>query len=74
MVEAILKDKRRIVPVSACLEGEYSVSDGFYVGVPVILGGNGVERVVEIDLTDEEMEALQRSVDDIRENIKKLPL
>jgi malate dehydrogenase len=74
MVEAILKDKRRIVPASACLEGEYDVSDGLYVGVPVILGGSGVERVVEIDLTDEEMGALQRSVNDIRENVKKLPL
>jgi malate dehydrogenase len=73
MVEAILKDKRRVVPASACLEGEYGVSDSLHVGVPVILGGNGVERVLEIDLTDEEMEALQRSVADIRENIEKLP-
>jgi len=73
MVEAILKDKRRIVPVSACLEGEYDVPDGMYVGVPVILGGNGVERVLEIELTQEEMDALQRSVEDIRESIKKLP-
>jgi malate dehydrogenase len=73
MVESILKDKRRVVPVSACLEGEYGVSDGLYVGVPVILGGNGVERVLEIELTDVEMSELQRSVDDVRENINRLP-
>ena len=73
MVEAILKDKKRIVPCSACLEGEYNVFDGLYVGVPVILGGQGTEKVVEIDLSDEEMKALQRSVDDIRENVQKLP-
>lgn len=73
MVEAILKDKRRVVPVSACLEGEYGVSDSLYVGVPVILGGSGVEKVLEIELTDQEMEELQKSVDELRENIKKLP-
>jgi malate dehydrogenase len=73
MVEAILKDKKRIVPCSACLEGEYDVFDGLYVGVPVILGGEGTEKVIEIDLADEEMKALQKSVDDIRENVQKLP-
>jgi len=74
MVEAILKDKKRVVPVSACLEGEYGIHDGLFVGVPVILGGNGVEKVLEIELTGEEMEALHRSVEEIRESIGKLPL
>ena len=73
MVEAILKDKKRIVPVSACLEGEYNIFDGLYVGVPVILGGNGVEKVVEIELSEEEMGQLHKSVEDIRENVQKLP-
>jgi malate dehydrogenase len=73
MGEAILKDKKRMVPVSACLDGEYGVTDGLFVGVPVILGGNGVEKVLEIELTDTEMEELQRSISDLRKNIKKLP-
>ena len=74
MAEAILKDKKRILPCAACLEGEYGVSDGLYVGVPIILGGGGVEKIVEIDLTDDEMAELQKSVEDIRENVNKLPL
>jgi len=73
MAEAILKDKRRIIPCSACLEGEYDIFDGLYVGVPIILGGNGVEKVLEIELTEEEKEALDMSVEEIRENVNKLP-
>jgi malate dehydrogenase len=74
MAEAILKDKKRIMPCAVALEGEYGVSDGLCVGVPVILGGEGVEKIIEIDLTKEEMAALQESVSDIRENVEKLPL
>ena len=74
MAEAILKDKKRILPCAACLEGEYGVSDGLYVGVPIIIGGDGVEKVIEIELTDEENAALQESVADIRANVEKLPL
>ncbi len=73
MAEAILKDKKRIMPCAAGLEGEYNVFDGLYVGVPIILGGDGVEKVIEIELTEEEMAELQKSVDDIRENVQKLP-
>ncbi len=74
MAEAILKDKKRIMPCAVALEGEYEVSDGLCVGVPVIIGGDGVEKIIEIDLTKEEMAALQESVSDIRENVEKLPL
>ena len=62
MVEAIAFDKRKITPVCALLQGEYGV-DNLFVGVPVILGKNGIESVVEIDLTDDEKKALQHSVD-----------
>jgi len=61
MAEAIIFDKRKIIPVCAKLEGEYGV-DGLFVGVPAILGANGVEEVIEIDLTGEEQEAFARSV------------
>ena len=65
MMKAILNDERRILPVIAYLDGEYGERD-IYVGVPVILGGNGVEKVVEVDLTPEEREAFRVSVESVR--------
>ena len=65
MVEAILKDQRRILPAIAYLEGEYGYND-MYFGVPVILGGNGVEHVYELELTADEQEALNRSASTVR--------
>src|SRR5690606_3787131 len=73
MVEAILKDKKRILPAIAYLEGEYGVRD-ICAGVPVILGAGGVEKVIEIDLTDEEREAFLRSVDAVRGPLSLLNL
>jgi malate dehydrogenase len=65
MAESIIFDKRKIIPVCAKLEGEYGV-EGIFVGVPAILGKNGVEKVIELDLTDEEKKAFQHSVDSVR--------
>jgi malate dehydrogenase len=62
MAEAIIFDKRKIIPVCAKLEGEYGV-DGLFVGVPAIIGANGVEQVIELDLTDDEKEAFAHSVE-----------
>nr|MBJ6930675.1 hypothetical protein [Vibrio cholerae] len=61
MTEAILKDQRRVLPAIAYLEGEYGYSD-LYLGVPVILGGNGIEKIIELELLADEKEALDRSV------------
>ncbi len=61
MAEAIIFDKRKIIPVCAKLEGEYGV-EGLFVGVPAILGANGVEEVIEMDLTDDEKAAFANSV------------
>ena len=66
MVEAILFDKKQVLPCTAYLEGEYGI-DGLYVGVPVKLGTAGVEEVVEFDLTKDEAAALRRSADAVRE-------
>ena len=60
MVDSIALNKRRILPCAALLEGQYGV-DGLFIGVPVILGANGIERVLEISLTDDEQAALQHS-------------
>ncbi len=66
MVDAILLDQKRQLPCAALLEGEYGI-DGIYMGVPVILGAGGVEKVVELELTDEETRGLHSSADGVRE-------
>ena len=73
MVEAILKDKKKILPCAAYLNGQYGVK-GLYVGVPVKLGRGGVEQVIEIKLTAEEQVAFKRSADAVRELVEKLKL
>ncbi|WP_375704415.1 malate dehydrogenase, partial [Bartonella sp. AD328YNZD] len=65
MAEAYLKDTKRVVPVAAYLSGEYGVNDT-YVGVPVVLGAGGVERVIEIDLDKEERDAFDYSVNAVK--------
>ncbi len=66
MAEAILKDKKKILPCAAYLEGEYGLQD-LFIGVPVKLGGSGIEDIVEIKLTEQEQAALNRSADAVRE-------
>jgi len=65
MAEAYLKDKKRVVPVAAYLSGQYGVKD-LYVGVPVVLGAGGVERIIEIELDNKEREAFEASVDAVK--------
>jgi malate dehydrogenase len=72
MIEAILRDRRRVLPCAAYLRGEYGI-DGLFVGVPVVLGNGGVEKVIEIALTDDERAAFHRSADSVRELLAKLP-
>ncbi|WP_438721656.1 malate dehydrogenase [Bartonella rochalimae] len=69
MAEAYLKDTKRVLPVAAYLSGEYGVRDT-YVGVPVVIGAGGVERVIEIDLNDTEKSAFEKSVNAVHELCK----
>ncbi|MBW7477018.1 malate dehydrogenase [Paenibacillus oenotherae] len=69
MTEAILKDKKRIIPVIALLEGEYGY-DNLFMGVPVILGGDGIEKIFELELTTDEKAALEKSAVSVRNVIK----
>jgi malate dehydrogenase len=71
MVDAILKDKKKILPCAVYLEGEYGI-DGLFVGVPVKLGSQGVEEVIEIRLTAEEKAALAKSASSVRELVSVL--
>ena len=73
MVEAILKDKKKILPCAAYLEGEYGIS-GLFVGVPVKLGARGIEQIIEIKLTAEEKTALDKSAASVRELVAVLAL
>src|ERR671935_1651426 len=66
MVEAILKDKKKILPCAAYLQGEYGIK-GLFVGVPCKLGAKGLEQIIEIKLTDEEQAALKKSADAVKE-------
>ncbi len=71
MAEAILKDKKKILPCAVYLEGEYGVND-LFVGVPVKLGKNGVEQIIEISLTNDERSALQKSAAAVQELVDVL--
>ena len=65
MAESYLKDKRRVLPVASFLNGEYGVK-GLYVGVPAVIGANGVERIVEIDLNSAERQMFMKSVESVK--------
>ncbi|MEE9180477.1 MAG: malate dehydrogenase [Vicinamibacteria bacterium] len=71
MVESIYKDKKKILPCAAYLEGEYGIQ-GLYVGVPVKLGANGVEQIIEIHLSTDERVALQKSAASVQELVGKI--
>lgn len=73
MVEAIVKDKKRILPCSAWLQGEYGLKD-VYVGVPIKIGKNGLEQVIQIKLSAQEQAALNKSAEDVRASIAKLSI
>ncbi|RJX19181.1 MAG: malate dehydrogenase [Ammonifex sp.] len=71
MVEAILRDERRILPVAAYLNGEYGEYD-VYAGVPAVISRKGVERIIEIHLTEFELQCLKSSISQVRETLEKL--
>ena len=60
MAEAVLNDRKRLIPASAYLTGQYGLDD-VYIGVPVILGANGIEKILELELTSNELNSLQNS-------------
>jgi len=66
MAESILKDKKKILPCAAYLKGEYGIND-LFIGIPVKLGSNGIEEIIQITLTDEENAALQKSANAVKE-------
>ena len=71
MAESYIKDKKRVLPCAAKLGGEYGI-DGLYIGVPVVIGAGGAEKIVEIELNDEEQKMFDHSVDAVRDLIGAL--
>ncbi|MRH42883.1 malate dehydrogenase [Aquibacillus halophilus] len=71
MAEAILKDQRRVLPSITYLEGEYGYSD-IYLGVPTVIGGNGLEEIIELDLTEDEKAALDQSAESVKKVLEVL--
>ncbi|MBI3599907.1 MAG: malate dehydrogenase [Nitrospinae bacterium] len=73
MVESVLKDKKRVLPCAAYLEGEYGIN-GIFMGVPVKLGGKGIDEIIQIKLTGEEMTAMNKSADDVKKTVGQIKL
>jgi len=71
MAEAVVKDRKRLIPASAHLSGQYGLDD-VYIGVPVILGAEGVERIIELDLSDSELSSLQTSGNFYKQQLREL--
>ncbi|HYL80353.1 MAG TPA: malate dehydrogenase, partial [Candidatus Acidoferrum sp.] len=73
MAESYLKDKQRVLPCAAYLEGEYGIR-GFYFGVPVVIGARGVERVLEVKLSDEERTLVLKSLESVKKTVAETKL
>jgi len=73
MVESILKNQRRLLPCSVLLHGEYGV-EGIFIGVPCILGENGLEKIIDLKITDDEKASLKKSADHVKGVLAKLNL
>ena len=71
MIEAILQDKRRILPCTAYLEGEYGWN-GIFFGVPVMMGIHGIEKIIDLNLTDKEKVALDKSAQDVKKTCDEI--
>ena len=68
-----MKNKKRLFPCAAILDGEYGLND-ICAGVPVLLGGKGVEKIIEVSLESSEIDALRKSAEDVRKDIERLSL
>ena len=73
IIEAVVRDQKKVFPVATPLDGEYGFSD-ITMGVPAVMGKNGVEKIIELDLNDEEKQNLQKSVDSVKNAISNVNL
>ena len=73
MAESFIRDKKRVIPCASLCEGEFGV-DGFFIGVPTVIGSGGVEKVLEFSLTDEEKAGLNKTLDAVKKTIAETGL
>ena len=73
MAEAYLKDKKRVIPSAALCEGEFDIN-GYFIGVPTVIGSNGIEKILEFDLTEEEKNALNNTLDAVKKTVSETKL
>jgi malate dehydrogenase len=73
MAESYIRDKKRVIPCASLCEGEFGV-DGYFIGVPTVIGAGGVEKVLEFSLTDEEKAGLNKTLDAVKKTVDKTGL
>ena len=73
MAESYLKDKKRVIPCASLCEGEFGI-DGYFIGVPTVIGSGGVEKILEFDLKDEEKLALNNTLEAVKNTVKETGL
>ena len=73
MAESYLKDKKRIIPSAALCEGEYGIN-GFFIGVPTVIGKNGIEKILEFELLDNEKAQLMKTLDAVKKTVEETKL
>ena len=73
MAESYLKDKKRVIPSAALCEGEFDIN-GYFIGVPTVIGSNGIEKILEFDLTEEEKNALNNTLDAVKKTVSETKL
>ena len=73
MAEAYLKDKKRVIPCAALCEGEFGIN-GFFIGVPTVIGAGGIEKIVEFNLTDDEKDALDNTLEAVKKTVDETKL
>ena len=73
MAESYLKDKKRVIPSAALCEGEFGI-DGYFIGVPTVIGSGGIEKIIEFNLTDEEKSDLANTLDAVKKTVAETNL
>ena len=73
MAESYLKDKKRVLPCAALCEGEFGVN-GYFIGVPTVIGSNGIEKILEFDLLDNEKNELNNTLEAVKNTVKETGL
>ena len=73
MAESFLRDKKRVIPCASLCEGEFGI-DGYFIGVPSLIGKDGVEKILEFDLNDSEKSALNGTLDAVKKTVKETGL